>query len=268
MFDGSYVHGYSAAEEIRLIRQANILAGFIHAGATFAPGARVLEAGCGVGAQTIELAARNPRTRFVAIDRSAKSVHIAQERVAACGLGNVEFQVADIYRLPFADAEFDGAFLCFVLEHLGQVERGLAELRRVLRPDASVQVFEGDNGSVLAWPDDRAIANLSAAVTEHQCLQGGDANIGRRLCPVLRDAGFQRVVVEPCVAYADETRPDWIEGFTRSTFTDMMKPRREAILECGLLTEGEWREGIEALERTTKAGGTFSYTFFRATALR
>lgn len=102
MFDGSYVHGYSTAEEIRLIRQANILAGFIHAGATFAPGARVLEAGCGVGAQTIELAARNPRTRFVAIDRSAKSVHIAQERVAACGLGNVEFQVADIYRLPSA----------------------------------------------------------------------------------------------------------------------------------------------------------------------
>lgn len=268
MFDDSYVHGYSTAEEIRLIRQANILAGFIHAGAAFPPGGRVLEAGCGVGAQTIELAARNPDTRFVAIDRSATSVRIAQERVAACGLDNVEFQVADIYGLPFADAEFDGAFLCFVLEHLGQVERGLAEIRRVLRPDASVHVFEGDSGSMLAWPDDRAIADLVAAVTQHQRLQGSEANIGRRLCPLLRAAGFHRVVVEPCVAYADETRPDWISGFTRSTFAEMMKLQREAVLERGLLTDLAWRAGMEALDRTMQAGGTFSYTFFRATALR
>ena len=263
-----YVHGYSAAEQVRLTRQANILAEFIHSQAGFPPASLILEAGCGVGAQTIQLASRNPQARFVAVDRSADSVRIAQQRLAAYALSNVEFQVADINRLAFADGEFDGAFLCFVLEHLSSREQALAEIRRVLRPGSKVQVFEGDHGSVLAWPADPAIGRLVAAVSRHQCLQGGDPYIGRRLCPILRESGFQNVRVEPCVAYADATRPDWIDGFTQATFIDMMKSQRETVLEQGLMTDLEWRDGIEALGRTTASDGSFCYTFFRATADR
>jgi len=264
----AYVHGYSAAEQVRLTRQAGILAEFIHCQAIFPPGSRVFEAGCGVGAQTIQLARRNPQTRIIAVDRSAHSVSIAQQRVAVDALANVEFQIADINRLPFGDGEFDGAFLCFVLEHLSSREHALGEIRRVLRPGAKVHVFEGDHGSVLAWPDDAAIDRLVSAVSRHQCLQGGDPYIGRRLAPILRESGLQNVAVEPCVAYADATRPGWIDGFTKATFIDMMKAQREAVLERDLISDLEWRDGIEALGRTTASDGTFCYTFFRATADR
>ena len=117
---GGSVQGYSTEEGERLNRQAGILSGFIHATAIFAPGSRVLEAGCGVGAQTLQLAQRNPRVQFVALDRFHESLAIARERVAELALTNVQFQLADIHALPFADAEFDGAFLCFVLEHLAE----------------------------------------------------------------------------------------------------------------------------------------------------
>ena len=264
----AYVHGYSAAEQVRLTRQAHILAEFIHSRAIFPPGSRILEAGCGVGAQTTQLASRNPQASFVAVDRSADSLRIAQQRVAVYALGNVEFQVADINRLPFRDAEFDGAFLCFVLEHLSSREQALGEIRRVLRPGAKIHVFEGDHGSMLAWPDEPAIGRLVAAVSRHQCLQGGDPYIGRRLCPILSESGFQNVRVEPCVGYADATRPEWIDGFTRATFIDMMQSQRETVLERGLMTDLEWRDGIEALGRTTASDGSFCYTFFRATADR
>ena len=76
-----------------------------------------------MGAQTIQLAQNNPDVSFVAIDYSAESLAIARARVESLGLSNVEFQCDDIHALLFGDAEFDGAFLCFVLEHLVAPEK-------------------------------------------------------------------------------------------------------------------------------------------------
>src|SRR5205814_1634636 len=90
----------------------------------------VLEAGCGVGAQTVALATRSPKSRIVAIDISAESLAAARERAAAAGVHNVEFQQADLYALPFSAERFDHAFVCFVLEHMTRpvdVIRGLTQ---------------------------------------------------------------------------------------------------------------------------------------------
>ena len=50
---GEYVHGYSARERTRLVDQAATLTELLHAGTRYPSGSRVLEAGCGVGAQTV-----------------------------------------------------------------------------------------------------------------------------------------------------------------------------------------------------------------------
>jgi SAM-dependent methyltransferase len=263
---GGYVHGYSEEEGERLNRQAGILSDFIHAKAIFAPGAKVLEAGCGVGAQTIQLAQRNPEVSFVSVDYSAESLAIASGRAEALGLGNVEFHRADINALPFADAQFDGAFLCFVLEHLAAPERALAEIRRVMRPRAKLCAFEGDHGTVLPYPDDPAIHRMVVAIAKLQSLEGGDACLGRKLCPLLLSAGFRNVDVEPCVAYADATRPKWVEEFTLATITEMFALQETGVLSRGLLSEPEWRAGMRGMRRAATDGGTFAYTFFRATA--
>ena len=94
----------------------------------------MLEAGCGVGAQTVTLAARSPGARITSIDVSEDSVAEARARVAAAGLASVEFLQADIFALPFAPASFDHVFVCFVLEHLRGPGRGAATLARVVRP--------------------------------------------------------------------------------------------------------------------------------------
>jgi SAM-dependent methyltransferase len=265
---GVYVHGYSAEESERLNAQAGILSAFIHEKAIFTPGSRVLEAGCGVGAQTLQLARRNPRVDFVAIDCSAESLDVARSRVEAAGLTNVEFRRADIHALPFAQAEFDGAFLCFVLEHLAAPAAALQEIRRVTRAGGKVCAFEGDHGTVLPHPDDPAIHRMVAAIAALQKLEGGDACLGRRLCPLLLDAGLRNVSVEPCVAYADATRPQWVEQFTRATLTDMFAMQESPVLSRGLLSEPEWRAGMQGMHRAARDDGTCAYTFFRATAER
>lgn len=70
-----YVHGYSKREGERLRDQAETLTELLHGDTRYPAGSLVLEAGCGVGAQTVTLAANSPQAQFVSIDVSPVSLH-------------------------------------------------------------------------------------------------------------------------------------------------------------------------------------------------
>jgi SAM-dependent methyltransferase len=193
----------------------------------------------------------------VSIDRSAGS--LAQTPA----LANVEYRQADIFALPFADAAFDHVFVCFVLEHLDDPVGALRHLQRVLKPGGTMTVIEGDHGSAYFHPDDAAAREAIQALVD---LQSGDANIGRRLYPLLVDAGLDEVRVSPRMVYVDPSRPELVTGFTLNTFTAMIAGVREAAVAAELISAERFDAGIAALERT--AAGTFCYTFFKATAVR
>src|SRR6202043_1849175 len=101
MVSETYVHGYDPRENERLQDQAGTLAGLLHSDTSYPPGSVVLEAGCGVGAQTITLAQRSPGARFTSVDISADSIAEAKRSTEAAGLTNVQFQQADIFALSF-----------------------------------------------------------------------------------------------------------------------------------------------------------------------
>src|SRR5579859_7252861 len=114
----TYVHGYNQREALRLQDQALTLVELLHADTAYAPGTSVLEAGCGVGAQTVILASHSPGASITSVDISESSLAEARKTVEAAGLSNVTLRQADIFRLPFGPDSFDHVFLCFVLEHL------------------------------------------------------------------------------------------------------------------------------------------------------
>jgi ubiquinone/menaquinone biosynthesis C-methylase UbiE len=179
----------------------------------------VLEAGCGVGAQTVTLASRSPAAHFTAVDVSERSLDKARMAIAAKGLTNVAFRQADIFALPFAAETFDHVFLCFVLEHLPRPREALRALAAVLRPGGTLTVIEGDHGSAFFSPPSQRAQRAVDCLIELQARAGGDAQIGRTLYPLLRAAGFAAVRVSPRFVYADASRPAMVEGFTRKTFT-------------------------------------------------
>ncbi|MFH8498424.1 methyltransferase domain-containing protein [Streptomyces coeruleorubidus] len=263
-----YVHGYSEREAARLGEQADTLAALLHAGTAYPADSRVLEVGCGVGAQTIHLAQASPGARITAVDRSHGSLAQARARVAAHAPGvDVEWYRADLFDLPFPDAEFDHVFVCFVLEHLSDPRQALTALRRVLRPEGTITVIEGDHGSAFFHP---ASAYARAAIecqVQLQSAAGGNALIGRQLQPLLAQAGYDDVVVRPRTVYADQTRPALVDGFTRNTFIAMVESVRDDALAAELMTAGDWDQGITDLHRTAQALGTFHYTFFKAVAV-
>ncbi|GAA2797882.1 methyltransferase domain-containing protein [Kitasatospora aburaviensis] len=264
-----YVHGYSEAEARRLGDQANTLAELLHAGTAYPPGSRVLEVGCGVGAQTVHLLGSNPGMHLTAIDVSADSLAQARARVAALAPGaQVDWHHGDLHRLPFVDGSFDHLFVCFVLEHLADPPAALTALHRVLKPGGTITVVEGDHGSAFFHPESAAARATVDHLVRLQTHAGGDSLIGRRLHPLLTEAGFRDVTVRPRTVYADGSRPELVEGFTRRTFVAMVESVRAEALAAGLTTAEAFDRGIADLRRTAGEGGTFHYTFFKASAVR
>jgi len=263
-----YVHGYSEREEERLRDQAGALTDLLHHGTKYSRGETVLEAGCGVGAQTVILAGNSPETRFISVDISAESLGQAKEKVTTRGFTNISFQVQDINNLSFPDETFDHVFVCFVLEHLQGPGLALSELKRVLRPGGTITIIEGDHGSAYFHPDSDAARRAIQCLIDLQAASGGDSLIGRRLYPLIAEAGFQDVSVTPRMVYVDSSRPELVEGFTKNTFTAMVEGVRAQALNKGLIDETTWDEGIRALYRTAEEDGTFCYTFFKAVGIK
>ena len=260
---GTYVHGYHPRENERLQDQAGTLVELLHSDTTYPSGSLVLEAGCGVGAQTVTLARRSPEARFMSVDLSADSIAEAKRRVDSAGLTNVEFRQADIFALPFEAESFDHVFVCFVLEHLSRPVEALAILKRLLRPGGTITVIEGDHGSTYFHPDSSAAHAAIQCQVELQRKAGGNSLIGRQIYPLMVDAGFEAVRVSPRIVYVDASRPDLVDGFTRKTFTAMIEGVRESALAAGLIEPESFDAGVQALHRTTEADGVFCYTFFK-----
>jgi ubiquinone/menaquinone biosynthesis C-methylase UbiE len=263
-----YIHGYSEREEERLIDQATTLTDLLHSDTRYPPGASVLEVGCGVGAQTVPLARNSPGASFTSVDVSQPSLDAASARVRAASIENVTFQRADIFDLPFAEASFDHAFVCFVLEHLLRPGDALSILCSRLKPGGTLTLIEGDHGSTFFHPDDADARRAINSLVTLQARAGGNALIGREVFPLLTRARLQNVRVSPRMVYVDSSRPEWVEGFTENTFTAMVEGVREEALAAGLVDAETWSRGIAGLRRAAGPEGVFCYTFFKGSGVR
>lgn len=260
----AYVHGYDPRENLRLQDQAGTLVELLHADTAYPPGSRVLEAGCGVGAQTLTLAKNSPGAFITSFDISEASVAEAGKKVAAAGLGNVRVERADIFDLPYGPDAFDHVFVCFLLEHLAEPVKALRLLGRHLRRGGTITVIEGDHGSTFFHPDSEAAHRAIRCQVELQRKAGGNAMIGRELYPLLTEAGYGGIRVSPRMVYVDASKPGFVEGFTKKTFTAMIEGVRESSLKAGMIEPADFDAGIRDLYRTAEPDGVFCYTFFKA----
>ena len=258
-----YVHGYSEREAKRLKDQANALDNLLHHDSTWDDGSLILEAGCGVGAQTKIIAPANPGSKFISIDISHESIVQAGELINNLGIKNVEFRQADIFNLPFENGHFDHIFVCFVLEHLSHPHVALTELKRVLKPGGTIMVIEGDHGSTYFHPDSEEAREAVQCQVLLQKMNGGNANIGRQIYPLLNENGFQNINVSPRMVYVDDSKPELVEGFTRNTFSAMIEGVAPSAIAANLISADRMHKGVADLYHTADGGGTFCYTFFK-----
>ena len=267
MKENEYVHGYSPREDERLVDQATTLTELLHKDTAYLPGSTILEAGCGVGAQTITLAKNSPEAKIISIDLSEESLQSAKSRLSET-YNNVAFCRSNIFNIPFSDNCFDHIFICFVLEHLSDPIKALTHLKAKLKKGGTITVIEGDHGSAYYYPESEDAQKTIKCLIDMQAKMGGNSLIGRQLFPLLTKTGFKKVNVSPRVVYSDSSRPEMVEGFTRNTFIAMVEGVGNDAIEQNMIDQKTWEKGINDLYLTAEELGTFNYTFFKGTAVK
>ncbi|HXH89923.1 MAG TPA: bifunctional demethylmenaquinone methyltransferase/2-methoxy-6-polyprenyl-1,4-benzoquinol methylase UbiE [Gaiellaceae bacterium] len=102
---------------------------------TVRPGDRVLDGCCGTG--DLGIAARKAGATVVGLDFSAAMLERARRKAP-----ELEWIQGDLLELPFEDASFDAATVGFGVRNVSDLERGIGELRRVLRPGGRLAILE------------------------------------------------------------------------------------------------------------------------------
>jgi SAM-dependent methyltransferase len=264
---GNYIHGYTEREKVRLQEQSEILEQLLHADTNYEPYSSVLEAGCGVGAQTIILAKRNPDSFVTSIDISEDSLKNAEIAVNNAEINNVTFRQADIFNLPFSESSYDHVFVCFILEHLNQPLDALMKFYKVLKPGGSITLIEGIHAPCYWNPYTEASHKTWNAMIKAQKLLDHDPNIGIKLYPLLVEAGFKVEWTKPLYVYADGNSPALLDGVINKIIVPMAKTATESALVNNLIDRETWEIGLQDLEKAAiPPYGTFFYTWVKAFA--
>ena len=123
----------------KLIQQSRRATELVVAGANLSPGLHVLDLACGTGEPSLTVAEAVGRGgRVVATDLVPQMLKVAEENATARGLRNIEFQFADAEQLPFPNHHFDRVTSRFGIMFFPDIQKALAEMRRVLKAGGSV----------------------------------------------------------------------------------------------------------------------------------
>ena len=170
------------------------------------PGQRLLDCGCGPGTISVGLAKAVAPGEMVGLDAEVTQVQAAVARATELGIANAVFEVGDLTDLRFDDETFDVVFAHAVVMHLPKPAAGLAEMRRVTKPEGIVAIRDPISDASICVQENplfhEGFKLFARAVAE----AGGDVSRGRDLGPLLSQAGFARV--ELSVSFEQPRSPD------------------------------------------------------------
>jgi demethylmenaquinone methyltransferase/2-methoxy-6-polyprenyl-1,4-benzoquinol methylase len=114
--------------------------------AELGPGDVALDVCCGTGDLAFELAGRvTPEGRVIGSDFSEAMLDLARRKAADRDATNVRFEWADALELPYDDATFDAVTVGFGVRNLADLDVGIGELSRVLKPGGRLVILEITN---------------------------------------------------------------------------------------------------------------------------
>lgn len=187
--------------------QAQFLEPFVFAGVDFSVSHHILEVGCGVGAQSKLLLEKFPNLKIESIDVSDLQLAVARifhqaETVA----GRIHFSKMHAESMTFANDAFDGAFICWVLEHVQDPMPILKEVKRCLQPGGQVVCMEVQNSTLFLHPKSPAVMEFWGALNAKQ-IETGNPFVGAILPGLMKSAGFDHIRVNFPVQHMDQRNP-------------------------------------------------------------
>ena len=157
-------------------------------------GTRCLDAGCGGGHVSRELARRvGEAGTVVGIDLDEVVLDLARSDALAAGIANVEFCAGDATDLDVSG--FDVVFARFLLSHVRDAAGVVTALVDALKPGGVIVVEDTDVSGVMSYPPSAHFDRFVQLYSETVRRRGGNADFGRRLPELLTGAGLAVVGV-------------------------------------------------------------------------
>lgn len=261
----NYIHTFTPQEQQRLIHQAEFLVPWVHRHVDFSGCKRVIEIGCGVGAQLRILTRRFPDVRFAGLDYSKEQLARARILVGESS----ELVQGSAYELPFASGAFDGAFFCWVFEHLSDPVVAMLEVARVLRPGGVLFASEVFNAGVYCDPPRPALMEYWREFNSLQREFGGHPDIGIRLANLATEAGLREIELRDIAPHIDHRLTSTQRKEMADYFRGIFSSGADELLKRGRVT----RELIAAMQADFAAiaadpESVMVYTAFQLRALR
>jgi ubiquinone/menaquinone biosynthesis C-methylase UbiE len=263
-----YIHGYQEVEQERLREQARVIEKPIYDFVDFSGVNELLEIGSGVGAQSEILLRRFPHLRITGIEYEEKQIKKAEENMRQLGYGpeKVRFINQDATQLAL-DQTFDGAFVCWVLEHIPDPKRVLKSIRSFLKPGAKICITEVFNLTFYTHPLLPEVMDYWKIYNEYQEQIGGDPQVGAKLGNLLEESGYHSIQLRSGGFHLDSRNPEEkTKVFTY--WKNLMSSGAPVLLTEGLVTDLQVRsmqEGMEKLKDLPES--IFYYRFIQANAL-
>ena len=122
----------------------------------------ILDLATGTADLAIALAKCNPQAHIIGMDISEKMLEIGKEKVSKKGLANqIELRLGDAATLPFESNTFDAVSVAFGIRNFENLEHGLSEIQRVLKPNGRAVILE------FSMPERFPIKQLYALYFKH-----------------------------------------------------------------------------------------------------
>ena len=263
-----YLHGFTADEQVRLRRQARFLEHRVHDRLPFRRSRSLIEVGCGVGAQTEILLRHFPDLHVTGVDRSETNLKAAREMLSGLrwAEGRFDLALADAGSLDFEADTFDSAFLCWILEHVGDPALILSETRRVLRPGSPIVVTEVQNASFFLDPYSPSTLSYWMAFNDRQLEIGGDPFVGAKLGNLLQAVGYRDIATEVRTIHLDNRAPGERAEFI-AYWTELLLSGAAGLVKAGKVS-GELVEDMkrELAHVAHDPDAVFFYSFVQARA--
>lgn len=243
-----YLHGYSDREQERLYSQASFLEQTVYEKVDFSDQNQIIEIGCGVGAQTKILLRRFPHVQLNSVDISEVQLKKARAHVQTeAGLGRVKFHQTNAEKLPFKENSFDGAFICWMLEHVENPVEILKEAHRVLKGGGVIYCSEVLNQLFFVDPYSPATLKYWFHFNDHQWNLKGDPFVGAKLGNYLSEAGFSEITLETKVHHYDSRSPkkrgEFIEDWTL-----LLESGAPELIRAGRVSEDDVKKMVKELK--------------------
>jgi ubiquinone/menaquinone biosynthesis C-methylase UbiE len=245
--DQGYLHGYSVEEQDRLYKQARFLEKTIYENVDFSKQKEILEVGCGTGAQTEILLRRFPHLHIQGIDMSEAQIHRARTHLAH-EFSRAKFDQGDASHLPYSENSFDGAFICWMLEHVQNPVAILKEVLRVTCANGVVYCSEVMNATFFVHPYSPATLQYWFQFNDHQWSLKADPFVGAKLANYLIEAGFQNVTTQVKTHHYDNRSPKMRKDFIEY-WAELLLSGAPSLLEAGKVTQ----ELVDEMKKELKA---------------